>query len=63
MRFKLGALDVEAGGLWHKRRGVWIPDGLHVWLGNRGVHMFWARSRYMRRVTFERADSGTGKKR
>lgn len=56
MRFRLGPLDVEAGGVAHKRLGLWIPDGLHIWLGRRGVHMFWARSRYMPRVTFETAE-------
>lgn len=53
MRFKLGALDVEAGGLRHKRLGVWIPDGLHIWLGRYGVHLYWARSPHMPRISFE----------
>ena len=58
MRLKLGPLDLEAGGLWHRRLGLWIPDGLHIWLGRYGVHMFWSRSRYMRRITFERDQKG-----
>jgi hypothetical protein len=53
MRFKIGRLDVECGGMRVKRFGLWIPDGLHVWWGNRGVHLFWASSPYMPRVTFE----------
>lgn len=56
MRLKLGRLDVEAGGLWHRRFGLWLPDGLHIWLGRRGVHLFWSRSPYMPRITFDRED-------
>lgn len=51
---KLGFLYVEAGSLYHLIRGRWIPDGLHVWLGRYGVHLFWQRSPYARRITFDR---------
>lgn len=49
------SLHIEAANLWHKRCGVWLPDGLHVWLNTYGVHLFWARSPHQRRVTFDRA--------
>jgi hypothetical protein len=55
-RVKLGPLDIEVGGLWHRRLGLWLPDGLHIWLGRYGVHIFWAGSPYMRRITFEREE-------
>ncbi len=47
-------LHIEAGGSHRKVGRFWVPDGLHVWLGSRGVHLFWARSPYVRRVTFDR---------
>ena len=58
MRFKLGPLDIEAGGVRHKRVGVWWPDGLHIWLGSRGVHLFWSPSRYISRISFDRDTGG-----
>lgn len=56
MRLQIGKLDIEAGGLRHRRLGMWLPDALHMWWGDRGVHMFWARSRHMPRVTFDRVE-------
>lgn len=47
----LGPLYVQVGGglsRWH-RLVLW--DGLHLWWGGRGVHMFWERSPYMPRLT------------
>lgn len=56
MNLKIGRLEVEAGGLYHKRLGIWIPDGLHIWYGWRGVHLYWARSPHMPRISFDRID-------
>jgi hypothetical protein len=57
VRLKLGPLDVEGGTMRRKRLGLWLPDGLHIWLGSRGVHIFWAHSRYSRRIEFDREDT------
>jgi hypothetical protein len=54
VNLRLGPLHVEAGGLLHRRFGRWIPDGLHIWLGSYGVHVYWARSRWGRRIEFAR---------
>lgn len=52
---KLGPLHVEVGSM---KIGRWgIPDGLHVWLGRRGLHAFWHHSPYQRRITFDYAES------
>jgi hypothetical protein len=52
------SLHIEAGGLWHKVGPVRLPDGLHVWVGNRGVHLFWKRGALnRRRVVFDRMGS------
>lgn len=53
---KFGSLYIEAGSLYHLIRGRWIPDGLHIWLGRYGVHLFWQRSPYARRITLDRQD-------
>lgn len=53
----LGRLDISAGGLHVKRGPFWLPDGLHIWIGNRGVHLFWSYSKHMRRVVFDRGQS------
>ncbi len=50
---RLGKLDVSAGTNGVKRFGVWLPDGLHIWFGSRGVHLFWSGSPYQHRVTFD----------
>lgn len=57
---KLGPLFIEAGKMRVKRLGVWLPDGLHVWVGTRGVHVFWSGSpfRNQRRISFERLRGG-----
>ena len=49
-------LHIEFGGRCVKRGPFWIPDGLHIWIGSRGVHMFWSRSPYQRRITFDRLE-------
>lgn len=54
MTLKLGPLYIEAGSLRHKRFGVWLPDGLHIWLGRRGVHLFWSASPHAARIEFDR---------
>lgn len=51
----LGPLYVAAGGLWHKRFGRWLPDGLDIWVGGRGMHLYWARGEG-RRISFERIE-------
>jgi hypothetical protein len=42
MGFTVGQLRVDAGGLLRRVWRFWIPDGLHIWWGNRGVHVFWS---------------------
>jgi hypothetical protein len=42
MRLVVGKFDVEAGSMRHRVGRVWVPDGLHVWYGNRGLHLFWS---------------------
>lgn len=54
MRVAIGPLDIEAGGMRVRRFGVWLPDGLHVWFGSRGVHLFWSKSEHAGRITVER---------
>lgn len=50
--------DVEAGGYRVKRGPVWIPDGLHIWVGRRGVHLFWSReSSRLGHVIFDRIEA------
>ena len=53
---RLGKLCIEAGRMHVKRGPFWLPDGLHVWWGDRGVHLFWHYSPHMGRVTFDRAE-------
>ena len=60
MHAKLGPLDLEAGTMKVRRLGLWLPDGLHLWLGTRGVHLFWHSTPHVGRVTFERAEERTG---
>lgn len=43
---KVGKLDVQIGGMGVKRFGLMLPDGLHVWWGSRGVHLYWHRSEF-----------------
>jgi hypothetical protein len=50
-------LHIELGGMSVRRFGLSIPDGLHVWVGSRGVHLYWHKSRYQRRVTFDRLEA------
>lgn len=51
MRF---SFHIEAGGLWHKIGPFWLPDGLHIWIGSRGVHLFWKRGSHdRRRIVFD----------
>lgn len=47
-------LSVEVGGSRVKVGRFWIPDGLHIWIGYRGVHLFWHRSPYASRVMWDR---------
>lgn len=51
---KFGSLSIEGASMFHLIRGRWVPDGLHIWLGRYGVHLFWRRSPYARRITFDR---------
>lgn len=33
-------LSVQIGGQRHRVGRLWLPDGLHIWVGNRGVHLW-----------------------
>jgi len=57
MRFCFGKLEIEAGGMARRRFRLWIPDGLHIWLGDRGVHLYWAHSPYMPRFNLDSIDA------
>jgi hypothetical protein len=61
MHAKFGPIDLEAGTMKVRRLGLSIPDGLHLWFGTRGVHLFWHGSSHAGRVTFERAEERTNK--
>jgi len=54
MRVKVACFDIEVGSLNHRVGRIWIPDGLHIWVGSRGVHLYWKHSVYERRVAFDR---------
>lgn len=41
---KIGPLDISAGGLYVKRGRFLLPDGLHIWFRDRGLHMYWSHS-------------------
>jgi hypothetical protein len=56
MRFKLGRFDFEAGTTRVKRGPLSVPDGLHLWWGKRGVHLFWRKSKYAPRVMWDREE-------
>lgn len=47
---RIGPLDIAAGGYWVKRGPFLLPDGLHIWFRNRGVHMYWSHSDYQPRI-------------
>jgi hypothetical protein len=53
---KVGPLSIDFGSLKVRRFGFWIPDGLHIWIGHRGVHLWWHGSPYSGRVEFDRDD-------
>lgn len=53
-RFAVGPFDAQWGGLWHRVGCVRVPDGLHLWWGDRYVHLFWKRGG-TGRVLFGRA--------
>lgn len=40
-RLLVGPLFLEAGSVRHRIGHIWLPDGLHCWWGDRGVHLFW----------------------
>lgn len=52
----IGPIQIEAGGIRHGVGRFWVPDGLHIWVGLRGVHIYWSKSKWTRRVSFDRAD-------
>ena len=54
MRFNIGRFDCEFGTAWVRVGRVWLPEGLHLWWGDRGVHLYWRRSSYQRRIVFDR---------
>jgi hypothetical protein len=57
MKLALGRLDIQAGtGRVRVAGRFWLPDGLHLWWGGRGVHLFWRRSRFERRVMFDHVE-------
>jgi len=59
--WKLGPLQIEVGGMQVHRFGSLIPDGLHIWAGRRGMHLFWHHSPHQGRVVFERDETGRAK--
>lgn len=56
---KLCRLRIEAASMRVKRFGLWLPDGLHIWLGSHGVHLFWAYSPHKPRIEFDREEART----
>ena len=50
-------LHIEVGGMRVRRGPFWLPDGLHLWYGDRGVHLYWHRGvGDPRRVIFDRLE-------
>lgn len=42
MTFDLGPLHVQAGNMRTTLLDRWfVRDGLHIWIQNRGVHLYW----------------------
>jgi hypothetical protein len=41
MRLQLGLLDIQIGGMRRRLWRLWVVDGLHIWWGNRGWHLYW----------------------
>ena len=40
--FSYRRLDIEIGNFRAKKFGLYIPDGLHIWIGNKGLHCYWS---------------------
>lgn len=53
---RLGPLAIEWGGLQYKVGPFWLRDGLHLWWGDRGVHLYWHKHRTQRRIVFDRLE-------
>lgn len=53
---RVGKLYIEAGRARTKRGPLWIPDGLHLWWGDRGVHLWWSKSGHYGRVMCDSLD-------
>lgn len=49
----LGPLNIEFGGVRHRVGPFWIRDGLHIWIGRRGVHLFWRSDPPLRHVEWD----------
>jgi hypothetical protein len=47
-------IDIQVGGMKVKKGPFWIPDALHIWLNYRGVHLFWSKSEYGKRIEFSK---------
>lgn len=41
MTFDLGPLHVQAGNMRTSFFDRYVRDGLHIWIQNRGVHLYW----------------------
>ena len=52
---RMVSASISAGGMRRRVGRFMVPDGLHVWIGSRGGHVYWGRSPLGdRRVTFDR---------
>lgn len=49
----LGWFSIDVGGMRAKVGRLWVPDGLHVWVRSRGIHIYWSRSDHQRRVVLD----------
>lgn len=50
--WSVGPLYVQAPIIWVKRLGLWWPDAVAVWWGNRGGIMFgWSARPFVSRVS------------
>lgn len=49
--FNVGPLYIQAGGMTTKLGPLRLWDGLHLWWGAHGLHLFWSPSPFQKRIS------------